>query len=306
MSTSTQPGTTPLHDDRAHGATMPAAALQALVGLCKAEGLAPENAVFVADRGGQLGPATTLPGYVWQDLHGCALALAEGIRTARPELDVFVITSDAACCGAGAGHWVHAMRHNLNLTVIVQGVQAGALSRRPTGANREATTADEAWAPINPLSLSLGVPGASFVAQAVDWIPELLHDTLRAAFQHPGLSLVRVLHRDVQASPASFDPWLHDPQRSLLLTHADALKPSPALSSIYRNQRVHDPADIGLARAVAAQSDPIPVGILYRKPVAAPGEAARQAPVLRSPDVIRAGLARELDRFTVWPEGGPA
>lgn len=301
MSTSINPGTAPLP-----GAATTVTALQALVHLCTDEGLAPENTVFICEHGSCAGSAPALPGYVWQDLHGCALPMAEGIKLARPELDVFVITSDAACGGAGVGHWIHALHHNMNLTVIVQGEPVGALARKPVGASRTSAMDGAPVAPINPLALSLGVPGASFVAQAVDWIPELLHDIVQAAFLHRGLSVVRVLHRDAQASPASFDPWLHDPQRSLLLTHTDGLQPRQALSGIYRNQRVHDPADIGLARAVAAQPDPMPVGILYRNPAAPSGADAHRADALRTPEFIRAGLARELDRLTVWPEGEPA
>jgi 2-oxoglutarate ferredoxin oxidoreductase subunit beta len=66
--------------------------------------------------------------------------------------------------------------------------------------------------------------------------------------------------------PKAFDPWLHDPQRTLLLTHADGIQLKPSLSSAYRNQRVHDPIDIDRAREIASLDDPIPVGILYRNP----------------------------------------
>jgi 2-oxoglutarate ferredoxin oxidoreductase subunit beta len=228
------------------------------------------------------------------------LPLAEGIKMARPELHVFVITSEADCCGVGAAHWIHALRHNMNLTVIVQGLHAGARPRQQA-ARVVRPRHGAVPAPINPLSVSLGVPGASFIAQAVDWIPELLDDIVHAAFKHRGLSFVRWLHRASFAS--SFDPWLHDPQRCLLLTHADGLQPSSAVSSIYRNQRVHDPADIEGARAIAAQEGTIPVGILYRNPAAPCYEDLRHAAPLRAPEFIRAGLARELDRTTVWPVG---
>lgn len=278
----------------------PLASLQAsLRRLCSDEELAPESTVFVSDGGACSAAAQGIPAYGWQDLQGRALALAEGIKMARPELHVFVITSEAECCGVGAAHWIHALRHNMNLTVIVQGQHGGARSRQQAAAGSPATPGGAALAPLNPLSVSLGVPGASFIAQAVDWIPDLLDDIVHAAFKHRGLSFVRLLHRASFAS--SFDPWLHDPQRSLLLTHVDGLQPSRTLSSIYRNQRVHDPADLERARAAAAQEDPIPVGILYRNAAAACYEDLRHAAPLRSPEFIRAGLARELDRATVWP-----
>ena len=280
---------------------IPDALQVALQRLCSDEELAPEHTVFISDGGGHSVLPQGQQAYGWQDLQGRALPLAEGIKMARPELHVFVITSEAECCGVGAAHWIHALRHNMNLTVIVQGLHAGARPRQQAAAGGQAATGGAVLAPIDPLSVSLGVPGASFMAQAVDWIPELLDDIVHAAFKHRGLSLVRWLHRASFAS--SFDPWLHDPQRCLLLTHADGLQPSSAVSSIYRNQRVHDPADIEGARAIAAQEGTIPVGILYRNPAAPCYEDLRHAAPLRAPEFIRAGLARELDRTTVWPVG---
>ena len=102
--------------------------------------------------------------------------------------------------------------------------------------------------------------------------------------------------------PKAFDPWLHDPQRTMLLTHADGLQLSPSLSSAYRNQREHDPIDIDRAREIASLDDPIPVGILYRNPDAPCYEDLRHAGQMRSPEYIRAGLNRELDKYTVWPD----
>jgi 2-oxoglutarate ferredoxin oxidoreductase subunit beta len=102
--------------------------------------------------------------------------------------------------------------------------------------------------------------------------------------------------------PKAFDPWLLDPQRTQLLTHADGLQLSSRLSTTYRNQRTHDPGNIDRAREIASQDDPIPVGILYRNPDAPCYEDLRHAGQLRSPEYIRAGLNREFDKYTVWPE----
>lgn len=100
-----------------------------------------------------------------------------------------------------------------------------------------------------------------------------------------------------------FEPWLHDPQRTLLLTHEDGIRLSPAIAGIYRNQQRHDPADIDRAREIASAEDPIPVGILYRNPAVPCYEDLRQAGQLRTPEMIRAGLEAELDKYTVWPAG---
>jgi 2-oxoglutarate ferredoxin oxidoreductase subunit beta len=155
---------------------------------------------------------------------------------------------------------------------------------------------------MNPLTVTLGVQGASFVAQVVDWVPEVLFDVLQAAHRHRGFSFVRVLQRCPEFMPRSFDPWLHDPQRLLMLTHENGLQLSPEMASTYRNQRAHDPIDIDQAREIASLQDPIPVGILYCNPEAPLYEDLHHASQLRSPESIRAGFEHELDKFTVWPE----
>jgi 2-oxoglutarate ferredoxin oxidoreductase subunit beta len=156
---------------------------------------------------------------------------------------------------------------------------------------------------LNPLTVTLGVQNVSFVAQVVDWIPELLYDVISAAFHHKGFSFVRVIQRCPEFLPKMFEPWLHDPQKTLLLSHENGLKISPALGRIYRNQLEHDPSDIDRAREIASQEDPIPVGILYRDAEVPCYEEIRKAGQLRTPEMIRAGFESELDKFTVWPQG---
>jgi 2-oxoglutarate ferredoxin oxidoreductase subunit beta len=99
-----------------------------------------------------------------------------------------------------------------------------------------------------------------------------------------------------------YEQWVHDPQRTLMLTHQDGVRLSPALQSIYRNQQEHDPSDIHRAREVASGDDPIPVGILYRDPEVPCYEDLRGAGKLRTAAAIRSTLEGEFDKFTVWPE----
>ena len=284
------------------------AILAAMQRLCSEEELAPENTVFVSG----IGCSSRLPHYMktygFHGLHGRAFPVAEGIKIARPDLNVFVSTGDGDCCSIGAAHWIHALRYNINLTVVLHDNHVYGLTKKqasptsPRGLKSNTTPYGALLEPMNPLTVSLGVQGASFVAQAVDWIPEVLYDIMRAAFHHRGFSFVRVLQRCPEFMPKAFDPWLHDPQRTMLLTHADALQLSPSIASAYRNQREHDPINIDNAREIASLDDPIPVGILYRNPDAPCYEDLRHAGQLRSPEYIRAGLNRELDKFTVWPE----
>ena len=284
------------------------AILAAMQRLCSEEGLAPENTVFVSG----IGCSSRLPHYMktygFHGIHGRAYPIAEGIKMARPDLNVFVNTGDGDCCSIGAAHWIHAIRYNMNLTVVLHDNHVYGLTKKqasptsPRGFKSNTTPYGAVLEPMNPLTVTLGVQGASFVAQAVDWVPEVLYDIMKAAFRHRGFSFVRVIQRCPEFMPNVFDPWLHDPQRTLLLTHADGLQLSAGLSSTYRNQREHDPANIDRAREIASQDDPIPVGILYRNPAAPCYEDLRHAGQLRSPAYIRAGLNRELDKYTVWPD----
>ena len=285
------------------------AILAAMQRLCRDEGLAPENTVFVSG----IGCSSRLPHYMktygFHGIHGRALPIAEGVKMARPDLNVFVSTGDGDCCSIGAAHWIHAVRYNMNLTVVLHDNQVYGLTKKqasptsPRGLKTNTTPYGAVLEPMNPLTVTLGVQGASFVAQGVDWVPEVLYDILKAAYRHRGLSFVRILQRCPEFMAQAFEPWLHDPQRTLLLTHADGLQLSPALSATYRNQRTHDPSNIDRAREVASQDDPIPVGILYRNPAATCYEDLRHAGQMRSPAATRAGLERELDKVTVWPDG---
>ena len=286
------------------------AILAAMQRLCSDENLAPENTVFVSG----IGCSSRLPHYMktygFHGIHGRAFPVAEGIKMARPDLNVFVSTGDGDCCSIGAAHWIHALRYNMNLTVVLHDNHVYGLTKKqasptsPKGFKSNTTPYGAALQPMNPLTVSLGVQGASFIAQAVDWIPEVLYDILQAAFRHRGFSFVRVLQRCPEFMPQAFDPWLRDPQRTLLLTHRDGVQLSPALSSAYRNQLAHDPIDLDRAREIAQQEEPIPVGILYRNPDAPCYEDLRHPQGLRSAAAIRAGLEREFDKFTFWPEAG--
>jgi 2-oxoglutarate ferredoxin oxidoreductase subunit beta len=155
---------------------------------------------------------------------------------------------------------------------------------------------------LNPLTVTLGVQNVSFVAQAVDWIPETLFQVISAAYRHKGFSFVRILQRCPEFVGDMYEPWVHDPQRTLLLTHEHGLRVSPALAKIYRNTQEHDPSDIHRARVVSSSDDPIPVGILYRNDDLPCYEDVRGAGRLRTVDEIRGTLETEFDKFTVWPQ----
>jgi 2-oxoglutarate ferredoxin oxidoreductase subunit beta len=284
------------------------AILAAVQRLCRDEGLRPEKTVFVSG----IGCSSRFPHYMktygFHGIHGRALPVAEGVKLSRPDLTVFVNTGDGDCCSIGAAHWIHAIRYNMNLTVFLHDNQIYGLTKKqasptsPVGTKSNTTPKGSYLEALNPLSVTLGVQNVSFVAQAVDWIPESLFEIVKAAYHHKGLSFVRIIQRCPEWLPDVLDPWMNDPNRVQILHHADGLQPSAGLSKIYRNQLEHDPIDINRAREIASQHDDIPVGILYRNPSVPCYEDLRRSDRLVTPEWTRSGLNAELDKYTVWPQ----
>jgi len=284
------------------------AILTAVQRLCRDEALAPERTVFVSG----IGCSSRFPHYMktygFHGIHGRAFPIAQGVKMARPDLAVFVNTGDGDCCSIGAGHWIHALRYNMNITVILHDNQIYGLTKKqasptsPIGLKTNTTPHGSVLEALNPLTVTLGVTNVSFVAQGVDWMPEVLFDIIARAYRHRGFSFVRIVQRCPEWLPKMYEPWLQDPSRTLLLTHADGLQPSAEVSRIYRNQREHDPRNLHQAREIASSAQTIPVGILYRNPDVPCYEDLRGAGSARTPEAIRAGLEAEFDKVTVWPD----
>ena len=284
------------------------AILAAVQRLCRDEALRPEKTVFVSG----IGCSSRFPHYMktygFHGIHGRALPVAEGVKMARPDLTVFVNTGDGDCCSIGAAHWIHAIRYNMNITVFLHDNQIYGLTKKqasptsPIGTKSNTSPRGSYLEALNPLSVTLGVQNVSFVAQAVDWIPEMLFEIVKAAYHHKGLSFVRIVQRCPEWLPESLDPWLHDPNRVQLLHHAQALPLSVGLARTYKNQLEHDPSNLDRARELADGHGNIPVGILYHNPQVPCYEDLRQSDKLRTPELTRSGLNAEFDKYTVWPQ----
>jgi 2-oxoglutarate ferredoxin oxidoreductase subunit beta len=283
------------------------AVLAAVQRLCRDEQLPREKLVFVSG----IGCSSRFPHYMktygFHGLHGRALPVAEGIKIRRPDLHVFVSMGDGDCCSIGAAHWIHAIRYNMDMTVVMHDNQIYGLTKKqvsptsPKGLATNTTPRGAYLEALDPVSTTLGVANVSFVAQAVDWIPELSYQILALAFHHKGLSFVRVLQRCPEFLPNLFDPWMQDPEKVLLLAHEDGIQPSPALARTYRQQENHDPGDLNRAREIASIADRIPVGVLYRNDAVPCYEDVRRPDRLYTSEMIRSAVEAELDRFTVWP-----
>ncbi len=283
------------------------AILTAVQRLCRDEKLPLEKIVCVSG----IGCASRFPHYMntygFHSLHGRALPVAEGIKMRRPDLHVFVATGDGDCCSIGAAHWIHAIRYNMDMTVLMHDNQIYGLTKKqvsptsPLGLRSNTTPRGAYLEPLNPLSATLGVSNVSFVAQAVDWIPEVLYQIIAQAFHHKGFSFIRILQRCPEFLPDLFEPWLQDPDKVKLLSHADGIEVSAGLAKTYKNLEAHDPANLDRAREIASVTDPIPVGILYRNSAVPRYEEIRAPDRTFTPAMVKAGLEKEMDKFTIWP-----
>lgn len=279
--------------------------LTAVQRICRDEQLVPERTVVVSG----IGCSSRFPHYMgtygFHGLHGRALPVACGIKARRPDVTVWVATGDGDCCSIGAAHWVHAIRYNMDMTVMlfdnaVYGLTKAQTSpTSPMGLKTNTHPHGAVLEPLNPLSVTLGISNVSFVAQTVDWNPLHLHATLHEAYKHKGLSFVRILQRCPQYTPKLYQELQRDPSRMTLLIHEDGVPADKFLRGLFKNQKEHDPSDLNAARALADQLDLYPMGCLYRNPAQARYDEWTQQGMEMTQGARLAALEAELDRFSV-------
>jgi 2-oxoglutarate ferredoxin oxidoreductase subunit beta len=161
-------------------------------------GLQRENIVFVSGIGCSSRFPYYLETYGLHSIHGRAPAIATGIATTRPDLSVWVVTGDGDGLSIGGNHLIHAMRRNVNLTILlfnnaIYGLTKGQYS--PTsqpGTVTKSTPMGSVDHPFNPLSLAIGAE-ATFVARTIDTDRQHLTSVLSAASKHRGTSFVEIL-----------------------------------------------------------------------------------------------------------------
>jgi 2-oxoglutarate ferredoxin oxidoreductase subunit beta len=277
--------------------------LTAVQRLLAAEQLTPENTVFVSGIGCSSRFPHYLKTYGFHGIHGRALPVATGIRLHRPDLTVFVVMGDGDCTSIGAGHWVHALRYNLDMVVMLLDNGIYGLTKQQTSPTtpqgfRSNTQPRGSWLPaLNPLQVALGVTNTSFVAQTAEWVPAHLYATLRAARRHRGLSFVRILQRCPIYSSAVYLEAVQHPANIAMLVHDDGVV-VPELEKIYKNQVAHDPHDLDAARRMAGSTDRVNLGVLFRDDSKPRYEETRRVPPRTQAERV-ALIEAELDRYAV-------
>lgn len=173
-------------------------------------GIPRENIAFISG----IGCSSRFPYYMetygMHSIHGRAPAIASGLKIARPELSVWVVTGDGDALAIGGNHFIHAMRRNIGLKIIllnnrIYGLTKGQYS--PTsefGKKTKTTPLGSIDRPFNPLSVALGA-GATFVARTLDTDPQHMAQILKRAAEHEGTAFVEVLQNCVVFNDGAFD-----------------------------------------------------------------------------------------------------
>jgi 2-oxoglutarate/2-oxoacid ferredoxin oxidoreductase subunit beta len=156
-----------------------------------------ENILFVSG----IGCSSRFPYYMntygFHSIHGRAPAIATGISATRPDLKVIVVTGDGDGLSIGGNHLIHALRRNVDITILLFNNQIYGLTKgqySPTselGKITKSTPFGSLDYPFNPVSLALGAE-ATFVARSIDTEREHLARTVEAAARHRGASFVEV------------------------------------------------------------------------------------------------------------------
>ncbi|MCX6400336.1 MAG: 2-oxoacid:ferredoxin oxidoreductase subunit beta [Propionibacteriales bacterium] len=186
------------------------AVLKAVQGFLPDLGLRRENIVFVSGIGCSSRFPYYLDTYGMHSIHGRAPSIATGIATAREDLSVWVVTGDGDALSIGGNHLIHALRRNVNMTILlfnnrIYGLTKGQYS--PTsevGKVTKSTPVGSVDHPFNPVSLALGAE-ASFVARTIDSDRKHLTAVLAAAAAHRGTSFVEIYQNCPIFNDGAFD-----------------------------------------------------------------------------------------------------
>lgn len=172
--------------------------LKALPEVSERLGIPRENFAFISGIGCSSRFVYYMNTYGMHTIHGRAAAISTGLKTARPDLSVWVCSGDGDSLAIGGNHFIHACRRNIDLNLIlfnneIYGLTKGQYS--PTSKLGKVTktspfgTIEE---PFQPAVLAIGA-NASFVARTIDMELDMTKDILVEAACHKGMSVTEAL-----------------------------------------------------------------------------------------------------------------
>ena len=169
--------------------------------------------------------------YGMHSIHGRATAIASGLKAARPELSVWVVTGDGDSMSIGGNHLIHLLRRNFDLNILLFNNQIYGLTKgqySPTSEQNKITKSTPMGSidhPFNPGALALGAD-ASFVARTMDRDPKHLQSMLLRANQHKGTSFLEIYQNCNIFNDGAFEIFTEKgtkPQETVFLEHGKPL-----------------------------------------------------------------------------------
>ncbi|MBI4351778.1 MAG: 2-oxoacid ferredoxin oxidoreductase [Elusimicrobia bacterium] len=201
-----------------------------------------------------IGQAAKMPHYIkanfFNGLHGRALPAAAAAKIANRELTVIVTTGDGDCYGEGGNHFVHNIRRNVDMTVIVHDNRIYGLTKgqaSPTsepGLKTRIQPGGVILAPFPPLETALAL-GCGFVARGYAAEREHLAGLILAGIRHKGFSLIDVFQPCPSFNKLNTFDWY--------------------ARRVYKVGPGHDVTDKAAALALAAERERLPLGVLYSR-----------------------------------------
>jgi len=194
-------------------------------------GVAPKDTAVISG----IGCSSRLPYYMntygFHTIHGRGAAIATGVKTANPDLSVWLITGDGDCLAIGGNHFIHAVRRNIDLNIVlfnnrIYGLTKGQYSpTSPRGYVSKSSPYGTVEDPFVPAELTLGSRG-NFFARAIDVDLKNTTAILAKSAQHKGTSVVEVLVNCVifnDGTHCSVTDKDYRADRTILLSHGEKM-----------------------------------------------------------------------------------
>jgi len=252
--------------------------------------LEPWNVVIVSGIGCSSNLPHFLSTYGFHSIHGRSVPVATGIKLANPDLHVIITGGDGDGYGIGMGHFIHAMRRNLDITYLVMNNQTYGLTTGQASPTSEKGMKTKSTPnvgvienPIDPLSLAISA-GATYVARTFSGDVKQMSELVKGGVEHKGFALIDCLSPCVTYNKINTYDWFKERVYDLA-------------------KEGHDPSDMkaAFARAIewpTVQRDRIPLGLFYRaegvptyeelEPGLEKGPPARQPLGIEDPDALMA------------------
>ncbi|HEU5318241.1 MAG TPA: 2-oxoacid:ferredoxin oxidoreductase subunit beta [Chloroflexota bacterium] len=200
--------------------------------------------------------------YGFHGIHGRTMPIATGVHVSRPDLKTLVFGGDGDAFAIGAGHFVHAMRRNLDLTYVVMDNAIYGLTKGQTsptsgsGFNTLSTPQGNPEQALNPLLMAVA-SGATFVARGFSAEPQKLADLIVEGINHKGFSFI-----DVYSPCPTFN------KVNTFKSYKELVQPLPS---------EHDPSDPIKAMHYANSQEPLYLGVFHRREAPTFGDQVQAA-----------------------------